>query len=364
MVSPVKKHIALILAFLLLAITASGMAEVTAVHARVVRIDEYGHAWLDITEADFTMSGFDLGDIVTVTCGSYAGAIPVFNGYYADRGECMLHVDPDGGDISLCVNYGNFSEMAGVGAGDAVTIAMKEKGGALATQEISNLVYSNDRAEYTSDEVFANYRPVAEGKLYRSASPIDNKANRAHYADRFIQEAGVQTVMNMANTPEAIAAFISAEDFDSPYYRDLFEAGKVFALQMAIDFTSEDFAAGIVKGFSFLAEGNTPYLVHCLEGKDRTGFAIMVLEALIGWNEATIVADYMQTYTNYYGIEPGTEKYDMIAEKNIREMLCIMAGLEYGTSLEDISLKAAAENYLISHGMDEDTLKLLEEKLM
>lgn len=39
-------------------------------------------------------------------------------------------------------------------------------------------------------------------------------------------------------------------------------------------------------------------------------------------------------------------------------------GMTYGTSLEDISLKAAAENYLISHGMDEDTLKLLEEKLM
>ena len=217
------------------------------------------------------------------------------------------------------------------------------------------LVYSDDRADFASDVVFANFRPVTEGKLYRSASPIDNKANRAHYADDLIQETGVQTVMNMADTPENIVAFIAAEDYDSPYYRELFENGRVFARQMAIDFTSATFAEGIVKGFSFLAEGDMPYLVHCLEGKDRTGFAIMVLEALMGWNEAQIVADYMQTYTNYYGIEAGTEKFNLILEKNIMEMLCIMAGLEPGTSLAEIDLKAASETYLLNNGMDEKT---------
>lgn len=358
-----KKPIALILVFLLALWMVPAVAEVAAIDAVVVGINEYGHAKLDITEADFTAAGFDLGDVVTVTCGSYSGDMPVFNGYYVDRGSCMLRVDPHDGDISLCVNYGNFSEMAGVGAGDAVTVAMKEKGGALATQEINALVYSDDRADFASDVVFANFRPVAEGVLYRSASPIDNKAGRAHYADSLIRQAGVQTVMNMANTPEKIDALITAEDFNSPYYRDLFEAGKVFALEMAIDFTSETFAAGIVEGFSFLAEGDTPYLVHCLEGKDRTGFAIMALEALMGWNEAQIVDDYMVTYANYYGIEPGTEKYDMIVEKNILEMLCIMAGLEPGTSLSETDLKAAAEAYLLKHGMAEDAVQQLEAKL-
>ena len=358
-----KKLVVLILAFLLSVCMAPTMAEATTIDARVFGIDEYGQAQLDITEADFTKAGFDLGDIVTVTCGNYIGDMPVFNGYYADRGCCMLRVNTYNDVISLCINYGNFSEMADVGVGDAVTIAMKEKGGALATQEANNLVYSDDRADFASDAVFANFRPVAEGVLYRSASPIDNKANRAHYADRLIQEAGVQTVMNMVNAPETIAALIAAEDFDSPYYRDLFEAGKVFALEMAIDFTSEDFAAGLVNGFSFLAEGDTPYLVHCLEGKDRTGFALMVLEALMGWNEAQMVADYMLTYTNYYGVESGTEKYDLIAEKNIMEMLRVMAGLEPGTSRAEIDLKTAAETYLLDNGMEEEVLKKLETTL-
>ena len=143
-VSSMKKHIALILAFLLLIMTGSGTAEAASIEATVVRINKYGHARLDITEADFTGAGFDLGDIVTVTCGSYVADMPVFNGYYADRGDCMLRVDPNNGSISLCVNYGSFSETAGVDAGDAVTITMKEKDGARTTQEINNLVYSDD----------------------------------------------------------------------------------------------------------------------------------------------------------------------------------------------------------------------------
>ena len=358
-----KKPISLILVLLLSLSMVPTVAEDAAIDAVVVGISEYGHAKLDITAADFTAAGFELGDVVTVTCGSYVGDMPVFDGYYTDRGGFMLRVDPHEGDIGLCVNYGNFSELAGVGAGDAVTIAMKEKGGALATQEVNALVYSDDRADFASDIIFANFRPVAEGVLYRSASPIDNKANRAHYADRLIAEAGVQTVMNMANSPEKIEALIAAEDFDSPYYRDLFEAGKVFALEMAIDFTSETFAEGIAQGFSFLAEGETPYLVHCLEGKDRTGFAIMALEALMGWDAGQIVDDYMVTYANYYGIEPGTEKYDMIVEKNILEMLCILADREPGTSLADADLKAAAEAFLLKHGMAEDALERLEAKL-
>ena len=358
-----KKIITLILVLLLTLCIAPADAENITISTRVVGIDKYGQAQLDISKADFTGAGFDLGDIVTVTCGSYIGDMPVFDGYYADRGSCMLRVNPYTDDISLCVNYGNFSEVAGVAAGDAVTVAMKEKGAALAVQELNSLVYSDDRDDFASDAVFANFRPVAEGILYRSASPIDNKTNRAHCADSLIQEAGVRTVMNMADTPEAIVALIAAEDFDSPYYGHLFESGKVFALEMATDYTSGAFAESIVKGFSFLAEGELPYLVHCLEGKDRTGFAIMVLEALMGWNEAQIVADYMQTYTNYYGIEPGTEKFGLIAEKNILEMLRIMANSESGSSLAGIDFKAAAETYLLSNGMDEEALKQLEAKL-
>ena len=275
----------------------------------------------------------------------------------------MLRAYPGHTNIAVCINYGKFAEEAGIDVGDSVTITLKEKGGALLLQEISNLVYSNDRADSPSDAAFANFRAVVEGRLYRSASPVDNRNNRARYADALIREAGVRTVMNLANTEEEIAACLAAEDFASPYYKELYDDGKVIILGLGIDFNSDGFAAGIVKGFTFLAENDTPWLVHCTEGKDRAGFVAMMLEALMGWSEAQIVADYMLSYENYYGIEPGTEKYNLIAEKNVKEMMRAVAGLDAGASLEGVDLQAAAENYLLSHGLEEETLKLLETKL-
>ena len=105
----------------------------------------------------------------------------------------------------------------------------------------------------------------------------------------------------------------------------LAEGGKVIALGMPVNFSSDEFAEGIVKGLTFLSENDAPYMVHCTEGKDRAGFASMLVEALMGANEEEIVRDYMLSYVNYYGVEEGTEKYDMIAQKNIMEMQQSMA---------------------------------------
>ncbi len=358
-----KKFLAIILAIHLIFAMVLAMAEGITVQGSVTEIEKYGHALLDITIEDFNNAGFELGDIVTVSAGSYHGDMPYFNGYYVDRGEYMLRAYPGHTNIAVCINYGRFAEEAGIEAGDSVTITLKEKGGALLLQEISNLVYTNDRADSASDAAFANFRAVLEGKLYRSASPVDDQNSRAQYADALIREAGVQAVMNLANTEEEIAACFAAEDYASPYYKELYEAGKVIILGLGIDFTSDEFAAGIVKGFTFLAERDMPWLVHCVEGKDRAGFAAMMLEALLGWSEEQIVADYMLSYENYYGIESGTDKYDLIAEKNVKEMLRAVAGLDVGASLEGVDLQAAAEAYLLSHGMEEETLKLLETKM-
>ena len=359
-----KRALAFILALLLALGVLPAMAQTAAIQGAVARIDHYGHAVLDFTLEDLRKAGFEPGDIVTLTAGSFTGDVPVFTGYYVDRGECMVRAIAKNNMVTLCVNYGSFGDMADVDAGDAVTLVMKEKGGALELEEINNLDYSDDRADFSSDAVFANFRAVAEGKLYRSASPVDNCIHRAAYADALIREAGVRTVMNLASTPEDIEGFMAEADYASPYYRELYESGRVIALGLAIDFASDAFAEGIVKGFSFLAEGETPYLVHCVEGKDRAGFAAMLLEALMGWSAEDITADYMVSYANYYGIQPGTARYDLIVEKNIDVMLRTVAGLAPDASLADVDLQAAAEAFLIAHGMSGETLKLLETKLM
>ncbi len=330
---------------------------------KVIRTEIYGHALLDLTGRDLRDAGIGPGDIVAVTAGRYTGEIPCLNGYYAESGEGMVRILGEEAGIALCINYGNFTETAGIGAGDTVTLTLKEKAGALLLQEINNLEYTDERGDYASDEIFANFRPVKEGILYRSASPLDDMNGRAAFANRLMHEAGIRTVLNLADTDEEIRAFLAGGDDPSPLYRELFESGRVMALSMPIHYASDDFGEGIVKGVSFLAEHESPYLIHCTEGKDRAGFAVMILEALMGWDEKEIVTDYMTSFVNYYGIRAGTEKYHTIAEKNVKEMLRFTAGLEKGASLEGTDLRRAAETYLTGCGMDGETLRKLETRL-
>ena len=353
---------------LCLCAAAHGEDAAVSVTGHVLEIEKYGHARLDLTIEEFNSAGFALGDVVTVQAGSFTGDMPYLNGYYVESGEYMLRAYPGHEYIAVCINYGRFADAAGVDVGDEVTLTLKEKAGALALQEIYNLVYTTDRADYASDEVFANFRMVTAGdiapeRLYRSASPVDNQYGRAAYALPLVRDAGVRSVLNLANTPEWLDELFSSDNPDVSWYRELYEAGQVIPLGLPTNYGSDEFAGGIVRGLTFLSEHDAPYLVHCTEGKDRAGFTSMVLEALMGASVEEMEADYMLSFTNYYGIQPGTERYELIAAANIREMMCSVAGLDKRASLEGVDMQAAAVNWLQAHGMAPDAIAALQEKL-
>ena len=354
-----KKALALALCLLLpagavpMAFAEAAEAPVPEVTGTIIEIEKYGNAVLDISIEDFEAEGYTLGDVVTVTAENYNDDVPYLNGYYVEKGEGLLRAYPNEEHIAVCINYGNFAEETDAEIGDTVVITLKEDDGALALQEVNNLVYTNDRSDYPLDRVFANFRPVVmgsipEGRLYRSASPADNRFGRAAYANELAELTRVNAVMNLADTDEDLQSCFAAEDFSSDYYRRLYEDGRVIPLALPISFETEDFAQGIVRGLTFLAEQEPPYLVH------------MVLEALMGATVDEIIADYMVSYENYYGLEPGTEKYDMVISKNIMLMLPIIAGTD---DLESVDLAAATEAYLLKHGMDPDSLAALKDKL-
>ena len=69
-----------------------------------------------------------------------------------------------------------------------------------------------------------------------------------------------------------------------------------------MNYGSADFRAKLTAGLQKMAKEDGPYLVHCTEGKDRTGFVCLLLEALCGASYEEIVDDYMITYDNYYQI--------------------------------------------------------------
>lgn len=335
------------------------------VTASVTEIEKYGHASTDVLIEDFYNAGFKTGDMVTaVFDNGFVLKAPFLDGYYVDNGSPLVRAYPGHTNIAICINYGKLNQVADVKVGDKVTIMLTGPEEYKVQYEIRKLERTNDRADYSSDEEFANFRNIAmgniaKGVLYRSSSPVNNELGRASYSDSLIKNVNVKTVVNLADSVENIESYIKAEGFASPYYAELFKNNKVLPLNMGLAFASEEFKASIVKGLVFMSENDGPYLFHCTEGKDRAGYFAALIESLMGASKYEIVKDYMQSYINYYGVEEGTEKYNIISQ-DVLAMLKVITGIN---DLDNANLALSAENYLLSGGMTAEQIVKLKAKL-
>lgn len=364
----------------LLRVSAAETEEVT-----VIDIQKYGNLMLSLPGSELLARGFAYGDIVNVTINGQVYEMPIGSNFSdVDQGSmiCRVVIKEDLGEdyIVLAINMGDFATTAGIATKEkieadpgfvwhynegvaepvAVAIEMKEPGGYYDQWVMHQLVRSENREDYPglTDAEFANFRAVemgdiAPGRLYRSSSPVNPEINRSAYADEAAKAAGVKTFINLADNEETLLGY---EGFHDSYY----SRQNRIALNLGVDFAAEDFRAGLAKGLRFIGTHEGPYLVHCNEGKDRAGFVSAILECLMGAAEEEIVADYMVTFYNYYGVEPSTEQYEIVANSNIRKSLCTAFGL---ASLEGADLRLCAEAYLASIGLTQAEINSLRANL-
>jgi protein tyrosine/serine phosphatase len=165
--------------------------------------------------------------------------------------------------------------------------------------------------------------------------------------DALIKEAGVQFILNLSDNDVKINRYMAADNFNSPYFQSLYDDGRVEAIALNMNYQSEEFAQKIVQGFNAMAVAEGPYLVHCTEGKDRTGFVCMLIEALAGASYSEIADDYMLTYDNYYKINEtkDPERYRLILEQNLDAMVKYIVGDE-NVDIKTTDLSGYARKYL------------------
>ena len=122
------------------------------------------------------------------------------------------------------------------------------------------------------------------------------------------------------------------------------------------------FQKALAEGLTAMAQEEGPYLIHCQEGKDRTGFVCMLVEGLCGASYQEIVEDYMLTYDNYYGInrEKDPERYETIKRRNIDFMIREVISDE-NVDITKADLAGYVKDYLLRIGMDEQTIDRLRE---
>lgn len=352
----------------------------------VTEIQKYGNIAVDISPEAMKDFGYEYGDILAVKVNGKSFDIPFCTNYSdVDTGELVAR---DSGILVIAINMGDFATANGLAVKEkyddgsyawvypegttiddiVVEISMGEKGGYKDEYLIHQLERTNERADYRSDVVFANYRNIESGDigdnaLYRSSSPVNNDLNRASYADELAAMTKIQCVMNLADNNAGIEGYIAEEGFASPYYAHLYGSNKVVALNLGVDFSAPEFKKGLAEGLRFFAANKGPYLVHCNEGKDRAGFVSALLAAYMGASFDDIVADYMRTYENYYHIEKGSEQYEAVKNSNIVSILRTIAGLDKSADVSAVDLASAAEAYIKGIGLTDAELAALKANL-
>lgn len=369
-----KKAVCLLLTLLLLAACVGcGDVPLTTGRLAALRDENFGAAYLDITIDEFNKLGFSYGDSVDVSFsnGFRLEDIPYYDGYYTKTDEPLICAYPGYPYIAVCYNNGpSLWTEAGLSEGDTGTVTLRARGKYKITQETLSLRYSNERSSFPSDAAFANFRAMTGGNLrenvfFRSASPCNNEYSRAGYVDALMGENGVNFILNLADNEEEVAGYMAGTDFGSENFLRLYESGQVALLDLAANYRAEDYAKKLADGLRTLCGYDGPYLVHCTEGKDRTGFVCILLEALAGASYDEMIADYMITYDNYYGItlQSDPEKYQTVAALKADDMLYYISGLTEGESLQNVDFTKCAEEYLRFGGLADAEIVLLKEKI-
>ncbi len=329
------------------------------VHSSIVAADKYGNLETDLATTTLMDAGYEYGDMVNISIGDDVYSAPIVSTYSdVDVGNFLIRIKEE--KVYFAINYGNCLKKTGAVEGTKITISMKEKGSYLLEYKTRHLTKSEERADYKSDEMFANFRTIKTGDLdsgvvYRSCNPALGDA-RAPYAQELAKKAGVKTIVNLADNEESLK-----ENFDTiTWYKDMYNNNHVILLDMDVDYSSQDFGEKLAKGFVFISKNEGPYLIHCNEGKDRAGFASVIIEALMNSTLEEIKADYMMSYANYYGVEKGSMQYDYIADTPYNMLKTIAGDVE----VVDENLPLIATNYLKQIGLTDEDIMALKKNLM
>ena len=216
---------------------------------------------------------------------------------------------------------------------------------------------------------------IAAGKHIFCEKPVDHDLGKIKAVMQALEGSNVKYQVgfnrrfdhNFAAAREAVAKGrigelavlkITSRDPGAPPVDYIKVSGGIF-LDMTIEFFTPESTEKIAEAIRFIISHDAPYLIHCIEGKDRTGLMCAFIEALCGASIDEIISDYMKSFTDYYGVQPGTKQYETLS-KTITDFFQTMNGRPFPWN----SIGRATEAYAINTlGLSEDEIMLLRTKL-
>lgn len=336
----------------------------------VSRDVKFNSATVSLSPEEFEKAGFSLGDSCDIVFenGYSIADVPFYNGYYVKNNAPVIVAYPGFSNIIITYNNRGIWDDAELTENDTVTIRLKEANKYSSVQEALGQVYSFEYSDYDGTEEFCNFRALSGGELkedflFRGASPVDNSRNRAAYTDQLLKERSISYVIDLADSEENMQGYLSEEDYSSPYTAGLYENGQIALLDMSSSYQSEEYQQKVAIGMKAMLHASGPVYIHCLEGKDRTGFVCLLLEALSGASYEEMRDDYMKTYENYYAVSSTEtpEKYDAIVKLYFDPFVSYLHGTDHIEELKNADYVQDAMHYLITGGMTRVEVDQLRE---
>ena len=319
--------------------------------AKFEDIGFYGDIRTPFTMEDFAKEGFEFEDTIRVSFLDRSIIVPYVPSYRCTHsGGTVLVGDKMFKTIPLVAFHSNFVKKnriavflenedrnvdilvaKGVKFPIRFTFELEEKKGYHEEFQVYNLIRTNNREDYAdlSDEDYCNFRAVRGGKikegiLYRSSSPIDPFMKRDKYADDCLRKYGIKTVVNLNNHIEDTKKF---ENYNNTYY----SKQKILFLNSNADITSYNFGKCVLRAMKFINENEGPYLIHCMEGQDRTGAVCAIFASLLGASKNELIEDFMRTYENFYRVKKDTHQYNRIIMGEMQDNIASIRGFSYST---------------------------------
>ena len=373
MVYCMKKHLIykkiLLTSLVTLSLFSCNESKVISVtNLSITKDEKFLSATVNITIEEFNNIGFKLGDSCNIkfSNGYTIDDVPYFNGYYVKNSMPVIVAYPSSTNILITLNNTGIWDTANLTSDTTVDISLNTSAKYIETQEALSQSYSLIRSEYSSDEEFSNFRSLKGGNLkdnylYRGASPVDNSRNRAKITDNLLNKNGIKYIVDLADNEDNMKEYMSSSSFDSTYAKELYENNKMILLSMGSGYSSDVYKQKLVTGLKGVISNDGPYYIHCMEGKDRTGFVCTLIEALAGATYEEMKNDYMETYKNYYKItkEKTPTKYDAIVSLYFDSFMEELHKTNDVEILKKADYTSDAKRYLTEGGMSETEINNL-----
>lgn len=351
--------------------------------ATLVEINSYGNAELSVTADDLLSAGYEYGDMVRVSGGSLSEELIIpFVDDYLCAGVWGASLERFSGydNLTLALANASFSDRVGGRVGDHLHISMSKKGGFASEYNNFKLTPSDNRSDYDSDEMFTNFFAVScygikENMFYRSCSPLSGSSTslRYEYADRLAREAGVNSIITMADNEDTWLSRVESGTGYGKYSKELYDAGNVSFSRTSVDIFQPGMAEKIAQIVRFILSHKAPYLICCSWGRDRTGYMSIILQVLAGATFEEIEADYMRSFYNYNRIDASFAYFERFRQITFLRTIYIVAHggdvdvkqLNALTSVNSDEIMAllpqAVENFLtVKAGVTQDELSALK----